>query len=150
MTQASDRFDPAASAQFLLRHGHSAKLGLQYRDHGPDWVELALPWRDDLVGEAEREILASGPIVSLLDMASGLAIWTAHGTFVAVATLDLRVDYQRAAKQRSDVIARVECYKLTNSAAFVRGTAHDGDPTDLVATMSGVFMSIGGKDPRNG
>ena len=149
MTQTSDRFDPGEAAKFLLRHGHTAKLGLRYLDHGPDWVELELPWREDLVGEAEREILASGPIISLLDMASGLSIWTAHGSFVSIATLDLRVDYQRPARRRTDVIAHVECYKLTNSAAFVRGYAHDGDPEDLVATMSGVFMSIGRKDPRS-
>ncbi|MDN3645849.1 PaaI family thioesterase [Pontixanthobacter aestiaquae] len=141
-------FDPAKTAQFLMRHGHSAKLGLIFRDHGTDWVELELPWREDLVGEVERKILASGPIISMLDMASGLSIWTRHGTFAPVATLDLRVDYQRPARERSSVFGRVECYKLSKSAAFVRGVAHDGDPDDTVATMAGIFMTIG-QDSRN-
>ncbi|WP_209347221.1 PaaI family thioesterase [Pontixanthobacter sp. CEM42] len=141
-------FDPAKTAQFMMRHGHSAKLGLNFRDNGPDWVELELPWRDDLVGEVEREILASGPIISMLDMASGLSIWTKHRAFVPIATLDLRVDYQRPARERSSVFGRVECYRLTRSAAFVRGIAHDGDPDDTVATMAATFMSIS-QDPRN-
>lgn len=150
MSTQQDPFDPSKAAKFLLRHGHTAKLGLTYRDHGKNWVDLELPWREDLVGEIDREILASGPIISLLDMASGLSIWTSHGSFVAIATLDLRVDYQRPARPRSAVIAHVECYKLTKSAAFVRGIAHDGDPDDTVATMSGVFMSIEGANRNVG
>lgn len=142
MADKSDIFDPRQAVKFLLRHGHSAKLGLQYCDHGPDWCALELPWREDLVGEVDRGILASGPIISMLDMASGLAIWTKHQKFVAIATLDLRVDYQRPARAKTAVTGHVECYRLSRSAAFVRGFAHDGDPADTVATMSGVFMTI--------
>lgn len=140
-------FDPAESAKFLFRHGHSGWLGLRYSDHGEDWVELELPWREDLLGEEERHVLASGPIISLLDMASGMSIWTASKIFTPVATLDLRVDYQRPARERSAVKGRVECYRRTRSAAFVRGIAHDGDPDDPVASMAGVFMTIA-RDPR--
>ena len=137
-------FDPARAVKGLMQHGHSAKLGLRYSDHGTDWVELELPWREDLIGEVDREILASGPIISMLDMASGLSIWTKHTQFIPIATLDLRVDYQRPARERGAVFGRVECYRLTKSAAFVRGIAHDGDPNDTVATMAGTFMSIAG------
>jgi len=143
MTEKSDIFDPSMAVKFMLKHGHTAKLGLRYRDHGPDWCALELPWREDLVGEVDRDILASGPIISLLDMASGLSIWTKLQKFVGIATLDLRVDYQRPAREKTAVIGHVECYRLSRSAAFVRGVAHDGDPGDTVATMSGVFMTIG-------
>jgi uncharacterized protein (TIGR00369 family) len=140
-------FDPRQSFALFSKHGHSGWLGLQFIDNGPDWVELELPWREDLLGEEDRHVLASGPIISLLDMASGLCIWTASKVFKPVATLDLRVDYQRPAKERSSVIGRAECYRLTKSAAFVRGIAHDGDASDPVATMAGVFMTIA-RDPR--
>lgn len=120
---------------------------MRYHDHGDNWVELELPWREDLLGEPDRPVLASGPIVSLMDMASGMSIWQSSGNFVPVATLDLRVDYQRAARERSSVFGRVECYSTTRSAAFVRGIAHDGDPDDPVAHVAGVFMNIG-SDPR--
>ena len=137
-------FDPARAAEFLLARGHPGRLGLRFRDHGEDWVELELPWREDLIGEEDRQVLASGPIVSLMDMASGMCIWTKMRAFHNIATLDLRVDYQRPARERQAVIGRAECYRLTRSAAFVRGIAHDGDPTDPVAHVAGVFMSIQG------
>ena len=141
-------FDPKEASKLFTQYGHSGWLGLRYRDHGEDWVELELPWREDLLGEEDRHVLASGPIISLLDMASGMSIWTATKTFTPVATLDLRVDYQRPARKRSAVSARVECYRRTKSAAFVRGIAHDGNPDDPVATMAGVFMTIA-RDPRS-
>lgn len=141
-------FDPVRAAPFLTAHSHNGWLGLQYRDHGADWVELELPWRADLVGEATREVLASGPIVSLMDMASGLAIWTRMARFQPIATLDLRVDYTRAAAPRGSVFGRATCYRTTRSAAFVHGIAHEGDPQDPVARMQGVFMTIAA-DPRS-
>lgn len=141
-------FDPARAAPLLTGSGsHNGWLGLQYRDHGDDWVELELPWRRDLIGDQSLEVLASGPIVSLMDMASGLAIWTRMGVFTPIATLDLRVDYTRAAAPRGNVFGRAICYRVTRSAAFVHGVAHEGDAEDPVARMQGVFMTIA-VDPR--
>ena len=141
-------FDPEQSASFFFSHGHPGWLGMKYSAHGDDWVQLELPWREDLLGEEDRHMLASGPIISLLDMASGMSIWTKTKRFIPVATLDLRVDYQRPARERASVFGKVECFRTTRSAAFVRGIAHDGDPDDPVATMAGVFMTIA-RDPRS-
>lgn len=135
-------FDPGQATPFLITLSHNGWLGLRYRDHGEDWVELELPWRADLVGEESRAVLASGPIISLMDMASGLAIWTRTGTFQPIATLDLRVDYLRAAAPRGSVFGRATCYRTTRSAAFVHGIAHEGDPDNPVARVQGVFMTI--------
>lgn len=142
MTGTSAKFDPKEATSFFAGRGHSGWLGLRYSDHGDDWVELELPWREDLLGEEGRKVLASGPILSLMDMASGLAIWKAMDEFRAIATLDLRVDYMRPARERASVFGRAECYRLTRSAAFVRGLAHDGDVEDPVAHIQGVFMNI--------
>lgn len=137
-------FNPAVAAPVMLRYGHPGWLGLRFRDHGENWVELELPWREDLIGEPDRAILASGPIISMMDMACGFAIWGTRREFLAVATLDLRVDYMRPAREKSAVIGRAECYRLGRSAAFVRGIAHDGDPDDPVAHIAGCFMYIDG------
>ena len=139
---AESAFDPVRAAPFLTTRSHNGWLGMQYRAHGEDWVELELPWRADLVGEEERAVLASGPIVSLMDMASGLAIWTRMGSFQPIATLDLRVDYTRAAAPRGSVFGRATCYRVTRSAAFVHGIAHEGDAGDPVARVQAVFMTI--------
>jgi uncharacterized protein (TIGR00369 family) len=135
-------FDPTVLSRWVLTRAHPGWLGLRYRDHGADWCELELPWRADLVGDESRAVLASGPIVSLMDMAAGMAIWVACGQFRPVATLDLRVDYIRPSRDHAAVIGRVTCYRRTRSAAFVRGSAHDGDPADPVAEMTGVFMTL--------
>ncbi len=141
MTTALARFDPKEASKFFFRHGHTGWLGLRYSAHGENWVELELPWREDLLGEPNA-VLASGPIVSLMDMASGMSIWQTKGTFTPIATLDLRVDYQRPARERLGVFGRVECYRTTRSAAFVRGVAYDESADDPVANIAAVFMTI--------
>jgi uncharacterized protein (TIGR00369 family) len=135
-------FDPARFMDYASREGsgHGAALGIVYHDHGEDWTELALPWREELIGMPDGQILASGPIISLMDMATSLAVWTKLGTFRPQATLDLRVDYLRPSAPGRTVIGRGTCYRVTRSIAFVRGIAHDGDPDDPVANVTGTFM----------
>jgi len=77
-------------------------------------------------------------------MAAGMSIWSTSGEFQMIATLDLRVDYMRPARPQAAINGRVQCYRMTRSAAFVRGIAHDGHPDDPVAHVAGVFMTIGG------
>ncbi|ANK13178.1 PaaI family thioesterase [Erythrobacter neustonensis] len=146
-TPPTPRFDAREASKWFFRHGHTGWLGLKFTEQGDNWVELELPWREDLLGDRDRPVLASGPIISLMDMASGMAIWQTQGTFRPVATLDLRVDYQRPARERASVKGRVECYRITRSAAFVRGIAYDDDIADPVAHVAGTFMTIGA-DPR--
>ncbi len=136
---------PFHPEQFLTRTQahHGGILGIGYRAHGPDWAELDLPWKPELVGDEASGVLASGPIVALMDMATSVAVWMKRGGFVPHATLDLRVDYLRPARSGETVIGRGECYRLTRAIAFVRGIAHDGDPDDPVAHVAGTFMSTG-------
>lgn len=135
-------FDPQRFMDYASRQGagHGATIGILYHDHGEDWVELSLPYRAELVGMPATQILASGPIVSLMDMATSLAVWQRLGAFRPQATLDLRVDYLRPAVPGRAVIGRGYCYRITRSIAFVRGIAHDGDPDDPVANVTGTFI----------
>jgi len=137
---AQPRFDPAKFFEIARNVGHGRALGLEYRDSGPDWAELALPWRKELVGVREGGILASGAIVSLIDTASGTAVWVKMGHFQPIVTLDLRLDYLRPATEGETVLARCECYKLTKSIGFVRGVAHGGDPERPIAHSAATFM----------
>ena len=136
---ADTPFDPGvllASA----RGGHSVALGLRYVSHGDCWSELALDYDRRLVSDATSGILASGPIVSLMDMAAGMAIWARHGSMRPMATLDMRLDYLRPARPGMTVIGHGECYRITRRVAFVRGHAHDGDAGDPIAHMAGTYM----------
>jgi uncharacterized protein (TIGR00369 family) len=120
--------------------GHNGALGTRFLAHGPDWAELALDYRDDLIGDEETGVLASGPIIALMDMATSISVWIRRGIFAPQATLDLRIDYLRAATPGKTVIGRGECYHLSRRVAFVRGQAHDGDPGDPIANVVATFM----------
>ncbi len=133
-------FDPKRFMSYVRQVGHGGALGIDYVAHGEDWAELSLPYDDKLIGMPETGVIASGPIVSLMDMATSIAIWVRLGRFRHQATLDLRVDYLRPAAPGRTVIGRGECYALSRSIAFVRGLAHDGDPTDPIANVAGTFM----------
>ena len=133
-------FDPERFFQLASQVGHGRAIGMEYRGHGEDWIELSLPWREQLVGVPESGILASGAIVSLIDTASGTAVWARLGRFQPIATLDLRIDYLRPALRGDTIYARCECVKLTRKIAFTRGTAHCGDIDAPIAYSSGTFM----------
>lgn len=122
------------------KHGHGGLLGMAYHDHGADWAELMLPYDPRLIGDPETGVLASGPILTMMDMATSLAVWLKLEGFRPHATLDLRIDYLRPATPHKAVFGRGECYRITRNISFVRGTAHDGDPADPIAHVAGTFM----------
>ena len=133
-------FDPERFMSYVRGLVHSGAIGVAYHAHGDDWVELRLPYDERLVGMVESGIIASGPIISLMDMATSLAIWIRLGQFRHQATLDLRVDYLRPARPGETIIGRGICYGATKNVGFVRGLAHDGDPEDPVANVTGTFI----------
>jgi hypothetical protein len=58
-------FDPERFFELARRVGHGKALGLEYRASGPNWMELSLPWREELVGVPEKGVLASGASSSI-------------------------------------------------------------------------------------
>ncbi|TPG38009.1 PaaI family thioesterase [Sphingomonas koreensis] len=142
MTDSS--FPPFDPERFLKRGigGHAGRLGIGYHAHGPDWVELALPYDAAQIGDPSTGVIASGPILTMMDMATSMAIWTKLAAFRAQATLDLRIDYLRPATPGKTVIGRGECYRITRAIAFIRGQAHDGDPADPLAHVAGTYMFL--------
>ena len=137
---ATAGFDPKRFFELARSVGHGRALGLDFRDSGKNWAELALPWREELVGVPETGVLASGAIVSLIDTASGTSIWVTLDRLVPILTVDLRLDYLRPAAKGETIIARCECVKLTRRIAFVRGVAHGGDESRPIALSASTFM----------
>jgi uncharacterized protein (TIGR00369 family) len=133
-------FDPRKFFELARNVGHGRALGLDFRDSGDNWAELALPWREELVGIPETGVLASGAIVSLVDTASGTSVWVTVDRLTPILTLDLRLDYLRPAAKGEMIIARCECVKLTRRIAFVRGVAHGGDEARPIALSAATFM----------
>lgn len=138
--EAAPGFDPVAFFELARRIGHGRALGLEFRTSGKNWAELALPWREELVGVPETGVLASGAIVSLIDTASGTSVWVTLDRFVPILTVDLRLDYLRPAVKGETIVARCECVKVTRRIAFVRGMAHGGDDARPIALSAATFM----------
>ena len=57
-------FDPRLFMSYADKVGHGAAVGIVYHDHGPDWVELALPYEEKLIGVAERRRASASPAAS--------------------------------------------------------------------------------------
>ncbi len=133
-------FDPAAFFELARKVGHGRALNLGFRNSGPSWAELSLPWHDDLVGVPETGVLASGAIVSLVDTASGTSVWVTLDKFVPILTVDLRLDYLRPAAKGETIVARCECVKVTRRIAFVRGTAYGQQDERPIALSAATFM----------
>jgi len=127
----------------MLASPQSASLGLQFVTAGPAKVALRLPWREELVVDPDTGVIAGGAVTTLLDHVCGLSVGMAQGG-ASSSTLDLRIDYMRAAAPRGDVIGEAHCYRITHNIAFVRGQAYDADPSDPIATAQGVFVLVAG------
>jgi uncharacterized protein (TIGR00369 family) len=127
---------------------HSARIGLRYVASGVGFLEMHLPWRDDLVGDVATGVLHGGAITTLFDATCGGALLSALPELRRIATLDLRIDYLRAAKPGATVACRAEVDRLTKHIAFLRAVAHDGDADDLVAVGVGTFVVFA--DPSSG
>lgn len=126
--------------QLASAAAHTHALGFAYEGLDGDRVRLWVPWREDLVGDPETGVLAGGLVTTLLDHVGGLAVWVALDRFEPIATLDLRVDYMRAAEPRRDLIAEARCYRLTRSIAFVRAWAFEDSPENPVAAAQSAYM----------
>lgn len=132
---------------------HLSALGIRAERLDRDAAVLRLPYRAELVAYEDTGVLAGGAIYSLIDSASGMAVFARLGVFEPIATLDLRLDYLKPAEAGRDVCARMECYRLTRSVAFVRGAAYHDSIDDAIAHATGIFMRAApppGGDPRPG
>ncbi len=146
MTTAIDPLLP----QLAAASAHTHALGFTFDGRDGDRVRLRVPWREDLVGDPRTGVVSGGLMTTLLDHVGGLAVWTALDAFHPIATLDLRVDYMRAARPGRDLVAEARCYHRTASIAFVRAWAFEEDIEHPVAAAQGTYILTGGAGDRLG
>lgn len=120
-----------------------AELGLTVRRAAAGEVELCLPWRKDLVGDPATGVIHGGAVFTLMDTAAGAAVLAHPQVSGPTATLDLRIDYMRAATPHQTIRASAECHHVTRDVAFVRAVALDDDESRPVATATGTFTLSG-------
>jgi len=126
---------------------HAGHIGMKFVAVDKGRATLSLPYNSELIGDPRTRVISGGAVTTLLDQACGMAAMAAFDALGPVATLSLRIDYQRAAKPGETVMAEAICYKTTKSVAFLRAVAHDGDAEDPIATAQAVFMVTGPQYP---
>lgn len=129
-----------ARSEFVEWVPHCKTLGVECVRVDPCSATLKIPYREELVGDPATGVVFGGVITTLLDQAGGAATLCSLPELVTIATIDLRVDYLRAAEPGRDLFGMAECYKRTRSVAFVRGKAWDRDPGDPFAHCIATFM----------
>lgn len=143
----SDSLDPRMVEQMVQRGiPFCGALGVRVVEVKRSHVTMALPYKADLVGDPVSGVLHGGAVTALIDTVCGMAVFTALQKLIAIATLDLRIDYLKPAVAEKELCATAECYKMTRSIAFVRARAYHAEtPDDLIASCVGTFM-IGSSD----
>ena len=133
-------FDKLADAIQRRRstYGHISGLQLDRAAPGEAWASL--PYRPAFVGDTETGVLHGGVVTAMLDESCGMAVQLALDGTRAIATLDLRIDYQKPATPGLAIRAHSLCYRVTRSIAFVRATAYQESEDDPVATATACFM----------
>lgn len=133
------RYHKATVEDSLTSIPHSAVLGLEILSVEHDVAILRLPYSDQLIGNPVSRTIHGGAVLSLVDSASGKAVFCAVPKPETIATLDLRIDYLKPPLPGQDLFCRAECYKLTRSVAFVRAEVYH-QPGDPIAHSVSTFM----------
>ena len=129
--------------QFIEAIPHSRALGMQLTDIGEGTAEFTMPYAPHLVGDPETGVIHGGAVSALMDTCCGAAVMSHPVAPAGTATIDLRIDYMRAATPGQAITTRAVCYHITRSVAFVRATASDEDVDRPVATATGAFTVEG-------
>ena len=124
---------------FIAALPYCGVLRLDVEEVGEGEVTILMPYHEDLIGDPATGVVHGGAVTALMDTCSGAAVMSHPQAGLNTATLDLRIDYMRAAVPGQTIRARAVCTRVTRSIAFVHATAFDDDSGDPIATAAGAF-----------
>ena len=132
--------DKLKTAQHIITMmPHAKRLGMHVQEVAPARAKITMPYSEALIGDPVSKVIHGGAISALMDTTAGTAVALHPKADVQTVTLNLRIDYMRSAYPGQTITAHAECFHITQTAAFVRATAHDEDTQNPIATATGVF-----------
>jgi uncharacterized protein (TIGR00369 family) len=126
---------------------HVALLGIQVVSVEGEELTLKLPYRKELVGDAEAGTLHGGALTVLLDQTLGMASVCSDSLAPSIApTLDLRIDHLRVAPPGKDIFATANVYRTTRKILFVEGIAYCESRDKPIARATGSWVRVAEAD----
>ena len=126
--------------KYVSRTPHMRDIGARITAVAPARGSMSMPARPDWVGDPVRGLLHPGALTVLADSACGLAVGAALAKRVPYATLDLRMDYLRAAGPGQDLHCDAHCFRITRNVAFVRAEVWQDQRDQPIAVAQASFM----------
>jgi uncharacterized protein (TIGR00369 family) len=112
-------------------------LGLTVLAVTDDSIEIKATWREEWVVNPERRYTHGGILAALIDLAADFALIKQTGR--GVLTIDMRVDYHRAAMP-GDLIARGKVVRFGSQFSTAEAELIDKDGK-LVASGRGTYFT---------
>jgi uncharacterized protein (TIGR00369 family) len=135
----------AQQVQAMLTRGpYHQWLGLRVLEVGDDSIEIAATWREEWVVNPERRYTHGGILAALVDLTADWALVSKTGR--GVPTIDLRVDYHRAAMP-GDLIARGKVVKFGSAISVAEAHIYDQSGA-LLASGRGVYSTVPAPAPK--
>ena len=123
--------------QLLMRGPYHQWLGLQVLKVERDIIEIKATWREEWVVQPDKRYTHGGILAALVDLAADWALVSRTGR--GVPTIDMRVDYHRAAMP-GDLIANGRVVKSGGQFSVSEAKVFDKDGA-LVASGRGVYLT---------
>jgi uncharacterized protein (TIGR00369 family) len=112
-------------------------LGIQVQKVDDEGIELTAKWREEWVVNPERRYTHGGILAALVDLTADWALVRHTGR--GVPTIDMRVDYHRAAMP-GDLTAKGRVIKLGGQFSVAEASVFDQDGK-LLASGRGVYLT---------
>ena len=135
--ETTQEMTPERVEAMLTRGPYHQWLGLKVVAVQPDGIELKATWREEWVVNKERGYTHGGILAALIDLAADWAMVKQTGR--GVPTIDLRVDYHRAAMP-GDLIARGKVIRGGSQFATAEAQIFDKDGK-LIASGRGTYFT---------
>ena len=112
-------------------------LGIEVLTVGEGEIEIRATWRDEWVVNPDRRYTHGGILAALVDLTADWALVSRTGR--GVPTIDMRIDYHRAAMP-GDLVARGKLVKWGSQYSVSEAQVFDKDGA-LVASGRGVYFT---------